>query len=228
MHVDALNTRGKNLTSAILSSTAVTNIGVLNCTYFGVRVLNMAAIFTMWRIKRLVFRITFTPAVAANDLLVFGVLDDSSGAEGDAPTSASGILALRTSGTIANTVGTVVREYKPANKNWMYTYAGQTNSDPRLTTYGVLYASQLVTGSSTVYVQADYSISFKGANDIGATVRGQTRLGPLELESAEDFINIPPSVHETGAQWLRGPIRSPSVGRVTTSASATAQPNKAL
>jgi len=172
-HQDSCNTQGKTLFSVILGSAAVTNAGVMNPTFFGTRVTNMAAIFTRWRINKLVFRIAFdsatTPSAAAFG--VYGILDDASGAEGDAPTSADGLLALRVSGTVGfNTTAGTTRVYKPPDKDWRFCYAGATGSDPRLYAYGVLFVQQLGTASTSVYVQADYSITFKGATDIGATV----------------------------------------------------------
>jgi hypothetical protein len=173
MHQDSTNLRGKAVVEVILGSGAITNAGVFNPAFFGVRCTALAAIFTRWRIKELVIKMFFESSANAPGANVgfFGILDDSSGAEGDAPTTYEGLLACRTSGMVGISSLPIVRVYKPVDKKkWYYTYAGATGSDPRLTSVGVLYVAQTGVNGTAVFVQVDYSLSFAGANDIGATV----------------------------------------------------------
>jgi hypothetical protein len=173
MHQDSTNLRGKAVFEVILGSGAITNAGVFNPAFFGVRCTALAAIFTRWRIKELVIKMFFESSGNAPGANVgfFGILDDSSGAEGDAPTTYEGLLACRTSGMVGISSLPIVRVYKPVDKKkWYYTYAGATGSDPRLTSVGVLYVAQTGVNGTGVFVQVDYSLSFAGANDIGATV----------------------------------------------------------
>jgi hypothetical protein len=208
MHVESAHIMGKDFSVSSLTTAAVTNLGSITpASFFGTRPEAYAAIYTMWRIKKVVFRFTYiqNTSVAPN-MVCIGILDDSSGAEGDAPTSFSGVLALRTSLTVQPNE-TVVREYKPANKNWLFTYQASGN-DPRLTVAGELYVAQVSVANATLYIQADYSIAFKGATDIGATERltafRQTRIVESQGSSeTSGFEIVPRGVSEPVTNSLR-------------------------
>jgi len=110
-----------------------------------------------------------TTAGATASLGAIGVVDDSSAAEGDAPTSVAGLLECRCSGTNSNTQ-TVPTEllWEPVDrKRWFYTYPGASGSDVRLVVPGFLFGAATASGSYTL--QIDFSLVFAGAVDTGAT-----------------------------------------------------------
>lgn len=205
MHQDSTNLRGKVVFEVILGSGAITNAGVLNPAFFGVRCTALAAIFTRWRIKELVIKMLFeSSSTPGANVGFFGILDDSSGAEGDAPTTYEGLLACRTSGMVGISSLPIVRVYKPVDKKkWYYTYAGASGSDPRLTSVGVLYVAQTATNGTAVFIQVDYSLAFAGANDIGATVT----LKGTSLSSPVAAARLAPALEEYVTVHTNPPMR---------------------
>jgi len=144
----------------------------VNPSSFGVRSTALATIFSRYKFKYL--RVKFMACNTATTVLngggVLGFYDDSSTTEGQAPTTASGVLEMRCSGS--NMTGeTVPTEFlwTPVDPlKWYATTAGSAGSDVRLVEPAVLYSSGLV-GTTTVAFdcEIDYCIVFKGAVDTG-------------------------------------------------------------
>jgi len=180
MHSDSCNVRGKFLTSVTLASGGggVQNLLALGPSQLGGRTTVLASTFALYRFKSLVFRI-FAGAIPPNggvyvpatNIVTFGVLDDSSGAEGDAPPSYQSVAELRTSSVVPCNQAPYVREWRQADpKAWYHTFSGSTGSDPRLVYPGVVFLGVPGQGAVVVDVEVDYSIVFKGAVDTALTV----------------------------------------------------------
>jgi hypothetical protein len=162
---DSFCLRGKLLQTY---SSAATAIAVLNLTpsQLGVRAAALSGVFSRYRIKSL--RIKFLPGAAVP--VALGVYDEGGTTEGGAPTTQAGVLELRCSGSSLGDQ-TVPTEFmwKPADARlWYFTFGGSTGSDTRLVNSGVLYYGTSGT-STTVNVEIDYSIVYKGAVDIGSS-----------------------------------------------------------
>jgi len=127
----------------------------------------MALLYSRYRFKYVRMKFLASPTAGAG-VTAIGVVDDSVG-EGDTPTTVLAVAELRCSGTSfgSQSVPTEL-EWTPSDRSqWMFTFAGATGSDGRLTTSG-----QLVFGStvaSTLNVEIDFCIVFKGAVDQGST-----------------------------------------------------------
>jgi len=151
----------------------------LNPLNLGSRAAGLAAVFARYRFKYVRFK--FLGNIANSSfpsiigIVVLGILDDSSTAEGDAPTTATALTELRCSGTNMSTQ-TVPTEFvwQPVDKSkWYYTYTGATGSDVRLASPGVLYVGSTIAPGSgvttAVDVEIDYAVVFSGAVDIGSS-----------------------------------------------------------
>jgi hypothetical protein len=177
MNADSCVIRGKYLTS--VSATAgggVVTFLALNPTALGGRASAIAGVFANYRFKTCVFRLFGGSTVSSTlNLVTFGILDDSSGAEGDGPTTYQGVAELRTSCVVPLSQGVFTRIWKPADpKMWYKTYAGASGSDPRLVYPGEVYIGYpSFTGTEIVDIEVDYSIAFKGAVDIASTIRAR-------------------------------------------------------
>jgi hypothetical protein len=135
---------------------------------FGARAAAMAAIFTSFKIKRIVFRVFVNSAQVSNQATVLGILDDATSTEGDAPTTAAGVLELRCS-RVQYSGQTLPSEFEftPVDKNLWYKCSTATSvTDPRLVYPGILYAA-VDTGVGFVSIEANYHLVFKGASDTG-------------------------------------------------------------
>jgi hypothetical protein len=185
---DATCLRGKFLVQTITTTTTPVAALILNPGNFGVRAANLNAIFAYYRFKRLVMKYNYTSsATAAGTVGVMGILDDASGAEGDAPTSANGLLEFRTSASNYNIQQPTVVEYKPPSPQWMRTYVGSSGSDQRLVNTGSLIVCSALGVSSTHVIEIDYSVVFKGALDTGSSITL-----PLSTDGEKDYVDIAP------------------------------------
>jgi hypothetical protein len=134
--------------------------------FFGARANAYSALFTRYKCNFL--RIRFLgDATSLVALSVLGVLDDSSTAEGDAPTTVNAVAELRCSGTTF-AGQTIPKEfsYSPVSKDWFYCTPGSSGSEVRLVISGLIYSA--ATASSGIAMEVDYSFTFKGASDLGA------------------------------------------------------------
>jgi hypothetical protein len=163
---DATVLRGK---LALTANTSVTPAAVLalNPSSLGVRCSAIAAIFSRYRFKYV--RIKFLNGLGAigTNFGALGVQDDI-GLTLNTPTSVSGVLELRCSGSAFNnqTIPTQI-EWTPVDKSlWYYTINDLTES--RLSTSGILYSAGLNTATASLDVEIDYCIVFQGASDIGS------------------------------------------------------------
>lgn len=154
------------------------------------RTVAFAALFAEYHINYL--RVKFISSTAVNSAL--GVLDDASGAEGDAPSSVSGVLELRCSASslATQTVPTEFTYTQKASSFWLKTYPGASGSDPRLAVAGLLYGAS--SSSASVSIEVDYSITFQGAVDVGSsvTVVRETQNGSMD-QGGTPFSNSKPS-----------------------------------
>jgi hypothetical protein len=152
------------LTPTLSGSPSVGTVLTVTPLNLGVRAASFAVLFAEYHINFI--RVKFqTPTISTS---VLGFLDDSSAAEGDAPTTLSGVLEMRCSGInmVAETIPTEFIYTQKASSFWLKTYTGASGSDPRLTAAAILYAG--VSSSSTFIVELDYSITFQGAVDVGS------------------------------------------------------------
>jgi hypothetical protein len=125
----------------------------------------LGSLFVRYRFNYIIFRCMFV-GTNTNQYGAFGVLDDFTG-EGDAPTTVGGVLEMRCSKLLyaANTTPDEI-QWKPPARDWLYTFSGASGSDQRLVAPAVAYVTS--TGTATFNVEVLYSITFKGAIDVGA------------------------------------------------------------
>jgi hypothetical protein len=163
---DATCLRGKVLVNST-GSTTPGNVLTIHPASLGARSLALCGIFSRYRFKYVRFKFLSSPATLGQTAL--GVYDDATSAEGQPPTTLSGITELRASGTslYGQTVPTSF-EWFPADRNlWYYTQPGVSGSDFRLYSSGVLYLGGTAS-SVAVGIEFDYCVVFKGAVDIGS------------------------------------------------------------
>jgi len=162
---DATVLRGKFLLSPSLTAASVSNILTINSSALGARAAALSGIFAKYRFKQIIVKF-----VAVTSGAVIGLLDDASGAEGDAPTSGGGVLELRAS-ALANPGESVPQQlvWKPVDRTkWYYTFAGASGSDPRLTIPAIMYGVANIGTGTPVVIEVDYELVFSGAVDVGA------------------------------------------------------------
>lgn len=170
-HQDSTCLRGKLLVNVNTSSVTPVALLTLTPSFFGPRAVSLSSIFANFRFKRLVIKYNYGAVTGTNSVGVLGILDDASGAEGDAPTSASSLLEFRTSASNYNQQQPTVVEWAPTDtKFWYKTFSGATGSDPRFVDTAVMYVASLSQIASTHIAEIDYSIVFKGAVDTGTFV----------------------------------------------------------
>jgi hypothetical protein len=154
--------------SALTLTPAILTILTPASAAFGARSVSMANLFTSFRFKYL--RIKFMLLSSATPVSgAVGVLDDASGAEGDAPSSLNGILEQRCSASsFSNQTTPTEFTWEPVDKRlWYKCFPGSSGSDERLVTSGVLYAATNNPGA--VQMEVDFCIVFKGATDVNLT-----------------------------------------------------------
>jgi hypothetical protein len=159
---DAAVIRAKLFLSPTSASTPTTVIS-LDPVSLGGRLAAMAGIYSSYRIKVAILKFLTVPGGAS---VALGALDDASGAEGDAPTSISGVQELRCSGTSMQGV-TVPTEFQwsPVDKTlWYKTFAGSSGSDQRLVIPAILYSCG-ASGTPSFSLEIDVTCVFKGAVD---------------------------------------------------------------
>jgi len=166
---------GKLLLNIGLSSTntpvPALVIGAISAGNLGTRASALALIFARYKINYIRLKyLTSQTATGANSV-VLGFQDDASGAEGDGPSSTAGLLEYRCSAvTFVNQTIPQELSYQPASRNWYFCTPGATGSDPRLSISAILWASSLnVIAGVNAQVELDYSITFKGAVDVGSS-----------------------------------------------------------
>jgi len=129
----------------------------------------MASIFSRYKVNFIRIKFLATSTTAGNTTAI-GFLDDASGAEGDGPGSAQLISELRCSAvSFPNQTVPIEFSFTPASRNWYFTFAGASGSDPRLVNVAVLFGASLLSAGSTVNMEIDYSVTFKGAVDVGSS-----------------------------------------------------------
>jgi hypothetical protein len=208
-HQDSTCLRGKLLVN--VNTNSVTPVALLTLTpsFFGPRAQSLASIFANFRFKRLVIKYNYGSVSGSNSVGVLGILDDASGAEGDAPTSASSLLEFRTSASNYTQQQPTVVEWAPTDTRfWYKTFLGATGSDPRFVDTAVMYVATLASAASTHIAEIDYSIVFKGAVDTGSFVS----LRPPQF-SDDDGVLVQQAPGVVTIPKV-DPIRSYSVARV--------------
>jgi hypothetical protein len=164
---DAVVLRGKLL---LEQSTGVTPIGFLGLGpgSMGARAVALGTVFARYRFKYIRFKwLAFNTTALTTGTASLGVYDDATNAEGQIPISPSGVVELRCSSTtfLSQTIPAEF-EWTPADKTlWYYTQSGATGSDPRLVASGVLVSSA-TNATTTMSIQVDFCMVFKGAVDI--------------------------------------------------------------
>lgn len=162
---DAVHFVGRELFSVTLSST-VTSILAVDPS-LGDRANMLAGIYTKYRFKSVLFRY-FASQITGSGQVCMGVLDDGSTAEGDSPSSLTGVYQLRVSSINYDGQTTPTEMlWKPNDQSWRYTFAGMSGSDPRLYFSAILFGVSTVTTAVTVEVM--YDLVFKGATDTTTT-----------------------------------------------------------
>jgi hypothetical protein len=162
---DSFNLKGKVLFSQATSTSPAAFIAVTPAQ-LGVRAIALAAVFSRFRVNRVLIKFMETTTGVQT---VLGILDDSAGSEGDAPTSLSGVLELRCSALAfgAQTVPTLM-EWRPVDKSkWYYCNTGASGSDIRFSIPAISFVASSGTGG--ISAELDYDITFKGSDDVGST-----------------------------------------------------------
>lgn len=188
------------ISGTILTGSTPTPVLTFSPTFGGLgsRQQSIASVFTDFRIKDAVIRFLVSPG-ANGSISAMGVLDDSSGGEGDAPVNYQDVTELRCSATSfgGQTVPVQFR-YSPTNKTlWYKTYNG--SGDPRFVSPGVLYVSTNTgTGTNQFAYELDVTIVYKGAVDINSNGLAMT-----QQESA-DVVVVPstPSAKVTNSRGM--------------------------
>jgi hypothetical protein len=171
---DAFPLRGKLLVSSSTLTTTPSSILELVPSSLGARSSALSLIYGRYRFKYLRFKfLPFAPAGTGVEGpgAVLGILDDATTAEGDGPTSVSGVLEQRCS-AICFSGQTIPVEFswRPNDPSmWYYTASGASGSDNRLISCGVLYGAAAVGVSTAATIEIDFSIVFKGAIDVSST-----------------------------------------------------------
>jgi hypothetical protein len=164
---DRTTIKSKLLFPNVSLSNGVNSILTIDPNNLGTRPAALAAIFSQYHINFI--RVKFiTTATSSVNTTALGFLDDASTAEGDAPTTVSGVLEFRCSGVslAGETIPTEFMYTQKASSFWLKTYSGASGSDPRLSIAAILFAGSA--GSSVLNYELDFSITFQGAVDVGA------------------------------------------------------------
>jgi hypothetical protein len=160
---DSVSLRGKLLLSAALTTTPAVVL-TLDPTSLGGRATNLASIFSRYRFKYLKFRFLTTSATVPGGVIL-GILDDVA-ATGEPPTSSAGLLEYRSSAvTFGGETVPVSFDWTPSDRNqWNFC---QSSADNRFQIPAILYGA--TTAMGTALVEIDFSVTFKGALDSGAS-----------------------------------------------------------
>jgi hypothetical protein len=137
----------------------------------GGRLNQLALSFSRYRFKYLKFRFLTANVVPASfsGQVALGVVDDGVATTSDTPTTASGVMELRCSGTafVNQTVPTTF-EWSPADKEFWY-YTTPDAIDARFLNSGLLFIASTSTGGAPITdIEVDYCCVFKGAVDASA------------------------------------------------------------
>jgi len=135
----------------------------------GVRHASFSALFARYKLNFVRFKF-FLNSTTSSGNGALGVLDDASTAEGNAPTSASGVLELRCSASnFAQQTTPTEFVWRPKPSLWLFCQQGASGSDPRLTVSGLVYGATSGSGSTGIFnTEIDISVSYKDAVDVGA------------------------------------------------------------
>jgi len=164
---DSFNLKGKYLLSGVsLSTTPSTLIIITPTGQLGARCSALASVFSRFRVNRLIIRFLATTSLGGNAVL--GIVDDTTG-EGDNPTTPADVLELRCSAiAMGNETVPVIFNWSPVDRTkWYYTFTGASGSDPRLVVPATLYGAS--GNASTVDVEVDFDVTFKGAVDTASS-----------------------------------------------------------
>jgi hypothetical protein len=157
--------RSKFLLSPTLTTTPAALI-IVNPVNFGTRLNDIDGLYSNYRLKSMIVK--WSVADSTGGTAALGFLDDASGAEGDSPSTITGVAELRCSSTtfFSDTVAQYFN-YSPVQRNkWYYTFAGATGSDARLVNTAVLYGA--ATASIFCTIELDCVWIFKGALSTGS------------------------------------------------------------
>jgi hypothetical protein len=161
---DSVNLKGKFYLPSSTLSVTPSSLLILGPSAMGGRAAAISTVFARYKFKYL--RIKFMISSATPSPSAIGILDDASTAEGDFPTTLAGLAEFRASATkfSSETMPTTFT-WQPVDRSlWYYTEAGSSGSDQRLVNSGVLMGA--ASTSSTVSIEIDYSLVFKGAIDL--------------------------------------------------------------
>jgi hypothetical protein len=169
---DATVLRGKLLLQASSTSTPTVALAIIP-SQLGVRATALGGIFTKYRVKSVLLK--FMSANTSGTTLtgggVLGFYDDATTGEGEAPTTAAGVLEQRCSASnfSGQTTPTMLR-WEPVDKRlWYATTQGVAGSDLRLVFPGLIYIAGLASTTSVGFdIELDFTLVFKGAADVGA------------------------------------------------------------
>ncbi len=145
------------------TATTPTVVTAFDPVSLGGRLAAVSGIYSSYRFKQIVVKFLTVPGSGSVSL---GALDDASGAEGDAPSTISGVQELRCSGSSMQGV-TVPTDFvwRPVDTAlWFKTFAGSSGSDQRLVIPAILYAAG-ASGTPQFSLELDITCVFKGAVD---------------------------------------------------------------
>jgi len=164
---DRVTVKGKNLATVLITGTIGT--ALLFPASFGDRVAKLSALFSRWRIVKLIVKNAPVSGTAGFPA-AYGLIDDDSTEGGSAPlpTTQAEIVELRCSNTLLSTTMPGELAWKPVDpQKWYYTQAGGASSDPRLYAPASI-AVAAITGSTSVSFVYYFTIEMEGAFDNAA------------------------------------------------------------
>jgi hypothetical protein len=161
--------KGKCLRFLTFPATTITFVS-LSPTFFGERIVALAAQFTRWRIRK----ITMTPLTASfstipnTGTVVVGFVDDAD----SSITTSNDVFCLRCSSTvsasqISTDSGAKVLQWTPVDPSCWYYTSNFTGSDPRLQVPATLagFNTNAATNFNVEY-GVWYTIEFEGATEV--------------------------------------------------------------
>jgi hypothetical protein len=167
---DRSTIKGKFLLTSTLGG-GVNNLLTFLPASFGNRAAQMSNLFSEYHINYMRLKFFSSATSGTSGGVVLGILDDASNVEGDAPTTPAAILELRCSGVnfSGETIPTEFMYRPKTSAFWMKTFGGSTGSDDRLVSSGNLFGGLFGTGTTSLSLEIDYSITFQGAVDTGSS-----------------------------------------------------------
>jgi len=170
---DIIHVRGKQFVTFAAPTTSPTALFFLPGD-FGARGASMASLYSRWRVEKVLLKVY--PLGATGTIVMIGIQDDNSAEGGGTvdPTTATDVLALRTScsnGAFATTP--TLMEWSPidrASPLWYFTQGtAASGDDVRLVAPFTLWAVSSPSALSTALsIEMHYTLSFKSATQSGA------------------------------------------------------------